>query len=61
MSFVVLREGENPESLVARFRSAVARSGILKDYKDKRFFRSKGQKERLAAQRAARRRRRRGI
>ena len=58
MSFVFLRDGESPESLVARFRSSVARSGILKEFKDKRFFRSKGQKLRLALQRAARRRRR---
>ena len=61
MAFVFLRDGESPEGLVSRFRSVVARSGILKAYKDKRFFRSKGEKARLAAQRAARRRRRRGI
>ncbi len=61
MPIVVLRDGENPEGLIARFRSAVARSGVLKDFKDKRFFRSKGQRLRLALQRAARRRRRRGI
>ena len=61
MAYVVLREGESPEAIVGRFRSAVARSGVLKAYKDKRFFRSKGEKERMAAQRAERRRRRRTI
>jgi len=61
MAYVVLREGESPEAIVGRFRSAVARSGVLKAYKDKRFFRSKGEKERMAAQRAERRRRRRAV
>ena len=58
MAFVTPREGENPESLVNRFRASVQHSGILRELKDRRFFRSKAQKERLAAQRAARRRRR---
>ena len=52
------REGESAESLVNRFRASVQHSGILRELKDRRFFRSKAQKERLAAQRAARRRRR---
>ncbi len=58
MAYVTLRDGENPESLVNRFRASVQHSGILRELKDRRFFRSKAQKERLAAQRAARRRRR---
>jgi len=59
MAYVTPREGENPESLVNRFRASVQHSsGILRELKDRRFFRSKAQKERLAAQRAARRRRR---
>jgi len=60
MAYVTPREGENPESLVNRFRASVQHSGILRELKDRRFFRSKAQKERLAAQRAARRRRRAG-
>ena len=56
MAYVTPREGENPESLVNRFRASVQHSGILRELKDRRFFRSKAQKERLAAQRAARRR-----
>ncbi len=59
MAYVTPREGENPESLVNRFRSSVQHSGILRELKDRRFFRSKAQKERLAAQRATRRRLRR--
>ncbi|GIT01598.1 MAG: hypothetical protein CM1200mP27_02230 [Chloroflexota bacterium] len=59
MAYVTPREGENPESLVnpgfPGFRPALGYTGELKD---RRFFRSKAQKERLAAQRAARRRRR---
>ena len=58
MAFVTLREGESPEGLVGRFRSAVTRAGVLKQHKERRFFRSKGEKARLAARRAARRRRR---
>ena len=58
MAYVTPRDGENPESLVNRFRASVQHSGILRELKDRRFFRSKAQKERLAAQRAARRRRR---
>ena len=58
MAFVTPREGEHPERLVNRIRASVQHSGILRELKDRRFFRSKAQKERLAAQRAARRRRR---
>ena len=58
MAFVTLREGESPEGLVGRFRSSVTRAGVLKQHKERRFFRSKGEKARLAARRAARRRRR---
>ena len=61
MAFVTLREGEAPEVIVGRFRAAVTRNGILKEHKDRRFFRSKGEKARLAARRSARRRRRSGI
>ena len=59
MVYVTSREGEGPESLVRRFQTSVQASGILRDLKDRRFFRSKAQKERLAAQRATRRRLRR--
>jgi len=58
MAFVVSREGESPEALLGRFRSAVSRTGVLKQHKERRFFRSKGEKARLAARRAARRRKR---
>ena len=58
MAYVTLRDGENGEGLVGRFRSAVTRTGVLKQHKDRRFFRSKGEKDRIAARRSARRRRR---
>lgn len=60
MAHVLLREGESPENLLHRFRASVARSGLMKELKDRRFFKSKGEKERLAAKRSARRRRRSG-
>ena len=56
MTEVILREGESSESLLNRFRASVARSGVLRELKDRRFFRSKAEKEQLAAARAARRR-----
>lgn len=59
MTEVILREGESGESLLKRFNTQVARSGVLRELKDRRFFRSRGEKAKLAAARAARRRRRR--
>ncbi|MEK7216278.1 MAG: 30S ribosomal protein S21, partial [Chloroflexota bacterium] len=59
MAFVALNEGESIESLLRRFRNSVARSGLLRELKDRRFFRSKAEKARIAQQHAARRRRRR--
>ena len=44
MAYVTPREGESPESLVNRFRASVQHSGILRELKDRRFFRSKGAK-----------------
>ncbi len=58
MSYVSLHEGENIESLLRRFKMSVAKSGVLRDLKDHRFFRSKAEKARIAAHRAARRNRR---
>ncbi|MSQ14865.1 MAG: 30S ribosomal protein S21 [Dehalococcoidia bacterium] len=57
MSYVSLHDGENIESLLRRFKMSVAKSGVLRDLKDHRFFRSKAEKARVAAQRAARRNR----
>lgn len=58
MAIVTIRDGEPPEGILSRFRAAVTRGGILKEHKDRKFFRSKGEKQRLAARRSARRRRR---
>ena len=58
MVYVRIREGESQEGLVNRFRTMAQNSGILRELKDRRFFRSKAQKARRAAQRADRRRRR---
>lgn len=59
MTHVTLRDEESAESLLRRFRASVAQSGLLRELKDRRFFRSKGEKARLATQRAVRRLRRR--
>lgn len=59
MPHVTLQEGESFDALLSRFRASVARSGILRELKARRFFCSKAEKARLAARRAARRHRRR--
>ncbi len=59
MAYVTLREGEDPESLLKRFQTAMQRSGILRELRNRRFFRSKGEQARLDHQRSIRRQRRR--
>ena len=59
MSHVVLREGEDPESLLKRFQTTMQRSGILRELRNRRFFRTKGEQARLDRQRSLRRIRRR--
>lgn len=57
---VSIREGESQDSLLRRFQKVVQTSGILRDLKAHRHFISKGEKERLKAQKSARRRRHNG-
>ena len=59
LTFVSLREGEDPESLLKRFQTSMQRSGILRDLRNRRFFRTKGEQTRLDKQRSLRRIRRR--
>ena len=59
MSFVTLREGEDGEQLLKRFQTAMQRSGILRELRNRRFFRSKGEQSRLDKARSLRRLRRR--
>ena len=56
---VTLREGEDPEALLRRFQTTMQRSGILRELRNRRFFRSKGEQTRLDKQRSLRRIRRR--
>ena len=58
-----MRDGEDAETLLKRFQTQMQRSGILRDLRNRRFFRSKGEQDRLERQRSLRRlrRRRRGI
>jgi len=53
---VTLRQGETFDSLLKRFRSAVAKHGIISDYKRHQSFLSKSQKLRAKIQRAQRKR-----
>ncbi len=59
MSFVTLRDGEDGENLLKRFQTSMQRSGILRELRNRRYFRSKGEQERLDKQRSVRRMRRR--
>ena len=46
MSFVTLREGEDGESLLKRFQTSMQRSGILRELRNRRYFKSKGEQAR---------------
>lgn len=59
MASVTLREGEDPEVLLKRFQTTMQRSGILRELRNRRFFRTKGEQLRLDKQRSLRRMRRR--
>jgi ribosomal protein S21 len=53
------REGESFDQLLRRFKTGIEKAGILREYKRKRSFKSKGELEREKAKAAARRRTRR--
>ena len=59
MASVSLREGEDPEVLLKRFQTTMQRYGILRELRNRRFFRTKGEQLRLDKQRSLRRMRRR--
>lgn len=59
LSFVTLRDGEDGEGLLKRFQTSMQRSGILRELRNRRFFRSKGEQTRLDKARSLRRLRRR--
>lgn len=52
------REGESFDQMLRRFKTSMDKSGILREYKRKRYFKSNGELEREKAKAAARRRRR---
>jgi ribosomal protein S21 len=53
------REGETFDQLLRRFKTSMDKSGILREYKRKRYFKSNGELQREKAKAAARRRTRR--
>ena len=59
MAHVRLREGEDGDSLLKRFQTTMQRSGILRELRNRRFFRTKGEQTRLDRARSLRRMRRR--
>jgi ribosomal protein S21 len=50
------REGESFDQMLRRFKTAMDKSGILREYKRKRFFKTNGELQREKAKAAARRR-----
>ena len=50
------RQGESFDQLVRRFKTSIDRSGILREYKRKRFFKSNSELAQEKAKAAARRR-----
>jgi len=59
LSYVRIREGEDGEGLLKRFQSSMQRSGIMKELRNRRYFRSRGEQARLDRARSLRRLRRR--
>ena len=53
------REGESFDQFLRRFKTSMDTSGILREYKRKRYFKSNGELQRDKAKAAARRRMRR--
>ena len=58
LTHVNLRDGESGEGMLKRFQTSMQRSGILRDLRNRRFFRSKGEQTRLDKARSIRRLRR---
>jgi ribosomal protein S21 len=58
LTHVNLRDGESAEGMLKRFQTSMQRSGILRDLRNRRFFRSKGEQTRLDKARSIRRLRR---
>ncbi len=52
---VSLRDGETFDELLRRFRSGVAKYGIISEFKKHQTFMSKAQKDRVKMRRAVRR------
>jgi ribosomal protein S21 len=50
------RDGESFDQMLRRFKTSMDKSGILREYKRKRYFKSNGELQREKAKAAARRR-----
>jgi small subunit ribosomal protein S21 len=53
------REGESFDQMLRRFKTSMDKAGILREYRRKGYFKSKGELQREKAKAAARRRTRR--
>lgn len=59
LAHVTLRDGEDGDQLLKRFQTQMQRSGILRELRNRKFFRSRGEQKRLDKARSLRRIRRR--
>jgi small subunit ribosomal protein S21 len=59
MTFVKRRPGESTEQLIKRFRKRVTRDRIKSELKKRRYFITKGEKERIQRRKAERKMRKR--
>ena len=55
---VYLRDGESQDSLLRRFQRSIQMSGVMRDFKARQHFLSKGDTARIKARKSASRRRR---
>ncbi|TME36760.1 MAG: 30S ribosomal protein S21 [Chloroflexi bacterium] len=59
MMHVEPRDGESFDQMLRRFKTSMDKSGILREYKRRRYFKTNGELQRDKAKAAARRRTRR--
>ena len=51
MTHVKLRDGESIDGMLKRFQSMMQRSGIMRELRDRQYFRSRQENRRLESQR----------
>lgn len=55
MARVILREGESQQQLLRRFRKKIIRSGVMSEFRKRRWFVSRSEQRRMDEKKAIRR------